>query len=322
MGASPGSARGGPGRTGRTGNSGGTATRFPATVRSGSPANCEKEGRQADDPRTDQKREQREEGGAMTRFGTQADRRPRPRGGEHHRHRRLQQQREQRQRRLAPRAPAGSTQPGSIGAIPAAGTAQRQGRHDHLRLPGRQRAELDPAPGDRRVQLGLQHLPVRVRDVAAALLRPQRHPRRPSTRRSARRTRPSGPTTTRRWTISLKPWKWSDGTSPHRQGPALLDRRDHRGGQGVPGELGRLRRPASSRTPIASMSAPNANTLVINLKSRSTRPGSRGHPRVHLAASRRPSGPTPRPAAPTLDYTQTRRTRRRSSTTSPRSPSR
>src|ERR1700683_657995 len=34
------------------------------------PANCEREGRQADDPRTDEWREQRKEGGAMTRFGT------------------------------------------------------------------------------------------------------------------------------------------------------------------------------------------------------------------------------------------------------------
>src|SRR5580693_6929878 len=42
----------------------------PQRWRSGSPANCEREGRQADDPRTDQWREQREEGGAMTRFGT------------------------------------------------------------------------------------------------------------------------------------------------------------------------------------------------------------------------------------------------------------
>src|SRR5271155_6202983 len=50
--------------------SGGLRPSAPATVRSGSPANCEREGRQADDPRTDQWREQRKEGGAMTRFGT------------------------------------------------------------------------------------------------------------------------------------------------------------------------------------------------------------------------------------------------------------
>src|SRR5271169_2161477 len=42
----------------------------PRRWRSGSPANCEREGRQADDPRTDQWREQCKEGGAMTRFGT------------------------------------------------------------------------------------------------------------------------------------------------------------------------------------------------------------------------------------------------------------
>src|SRR5580658_52997 len=49
---------------------GGLRPTSSATVRSGSPANCEREGRQADDPSTDQWREQREEGGAMTRFGT------------------------------------------------------------------------------------------------------------------------------------------------------------------------------------------------------------------------------------------------------------
>src|ERR1700730_3999358 len=42
----------------------------PRRWRSGSPANCEREGRQADDPSTDQCRERRKEGGAMTRFGT------------------------------------------------------------------------------------------------------------------------------------------------------------------------------------------------------------------------------------------------------------
>ena len=48
---------------------GGTATQCPATVRSGSPAKLLSEGRQADDPRTDKRREQREEGGPMRGSG-------------------------------------------------------------------------------------------------------------------------------------------------------------------------------------------------------------------------------------------------------------
>ena len=127
-----------------------------------------REGRQADDPRTDHKREQRQEGGPMMKFRSKAHRRACPRGGERHRPRRLQQQQQQqRQATTSTDHPGAVTQPGSIGAIPAAGTPSgTAGSITYGYLSADAPNWILPIT-TRRGQLGLQHLRLRLADVAA-----------------------------------------------------------------------------------------------------------------------------------------------------------
>src|SRR5579863_3752438 len=185
----------------------------PRRWRSGSPANCEREGRQADDPSTDQCRERRKEGGAMTRFGTKRI------GG-------LalavagitalaacsSSSSSSSSSTNTPTLPGAVTQPGSIGEIPAAGTPSgKAGTITYAMIPGAVPNWILPMP------TSASNSVYNVFNFEWQMWPPLYYAPKGSTPTvdpalSVANT-PTWSNGGKTMTITLKPWKWSNGTT-------------------------------------------------------------------------------------------------------------
>src|SRR5580704_12371456 len=229
------------------------------------PANCEREGRQADDPRTDQWREQRKEGEAMTRFGSKrigvlalavasvtalaacSSSSSSTTSGT-----------------TTPTAPPGeTTQPGSIGAIPAAGTPSgTAGSITYALPPGAVPNWILPMPTaasnsvyniynfEWQMWSPMYYAPDGSTPTVDAALSPV--------------NAPVWSNSDKTMTITVKPWKWSNGQPVTSKDVLFTFDMIAAGVKASPANWAAYV-PGFFPSTITSMSTPNASTIVVNM---------------------------------------------------------